>query len=135
MNKAHLVRYENLFAHTVTGLAVMGKYHSKLLTLFNLAFLMKCKYLSLWSWPFLEFTIIGCIFFYKQRMIRINIFGYTRSVLSSECNICFETDMIDFLNTLDTNLRQFHYNEISNSYRLLFFYFLFSTTKDQLLSV
>ena len=27
------------------GLAVMGKYHSELLMLFNLAFLMKCKYL------------------------------------------------------------------------------------------
>ena len=26
------------------GLAVMGKYHSELLMLFNLAFLMKCKY-------------------------------------------------------------------------------------------
>ena len=26
------------------GLAVMGKYHSILLMLFNLAFLMKCKY-------------------------------------------------------------------------------------------
>ena len=29
------------------GLAVMGKYHSILLMLFNLAFLMKCKYKSL----------------------------------------------------------------------------------------
>ena len=27
------------------GLAVMGKYHSELLMLFNLAFLMKCKYI------------------------------------------------------------------------------------------
>ena len=27
------------------GLAVMGKYHSKLLMLFNVAFLMKCKHI------------------------------------------------------------------------------------------
>ena len=29
------------------GLVVIGKYHPKLLMLFNLAFLMKCKYMSL----------------------------------------------------------------------------------------
>ena len=38
----------------VLGLAVMGKYHSKLLMLFNLAFLMKCKYKSI---PFLDVII------------------------------------------------------------------------------
>ena len=40
------------------GLAVMGKYHSILLMLFNLAFLMKCKYFVLkLKWGFL---IIWC---------------------------------------------------------------------------
>ena len=60
------------------GLAVMGKYHSILLMLFNLAFLMKCKYKSLLTesnWSFvigngklienqrfvLKFTIEGII--------------------------------------------------------------------------
>ena len=41
-----------IFLHQkLLGLAVMGKYHSKLPMLLNLAFLMKCKYIVLFKTP------------------------------------------------------------------------------------
>ena len=40
----------------VIRLAVMGKYHSKLLMLFNLSFLMKCKYNKFEHWERINIT-------------------------------------------------------------------------------
>ena len=43
------------------GLAVKGKYHSKVLMLFNLAFLMKCKYRGLYSYRSIPAKSLRCI--------------------------------------------------------------------------
>ena len=61
----------------------MGKYHSELLMLFNLAFLMKCKYESL-SVRLFEITVTGLRnTLYKTRLL-VCIYFFTLSRMTED---------------------------------------------------